>query len=148
MLRPRMLALIILLLPLQPAAAAVYKWVDDQGNVHYTQIPPPERKAQALSLPPPPPEDGAGSGEMLKEEMEAFNERQQAREKRAQERRQAEDEAARRQALCEQARANLQTLTSRGQVRILEGETTRMLSEEERQAEIAKARRQIEEFCR
>lgn len=140
------LVLAALLLAAQPVAAAIYKWVDEQGNVHYSQTPPLDREAQTLSA-PPPPGDGRGSAQSLKEKMEAFDERQEAREKSAQERKQAEDEAARRQALCEQARANLQTLTSRGQVRILEGETTRMLSEEERQAEIAKAREQIDQFC-
>lgn len=36
----------------------VYRWVDAQGNVHYTQTPPPgsKTKAKAVDITPPPPD--------------------------------------------------------------------------------------------
>lgn len=33
-----------------PAAARVYKWVDDDGSTHYSQNKPPDRQAQEMSL--------------------------------------------------------------------------------------------------
>lgn len=48
-------ALLALALAGGNAWAAMYKWVDDQGNVQYSQTPPPDRQAQTLKPPPPPP---------------------------------------------------------------------------------------------
>lgn len=36
-----------------PAAAKIYKWTDEQGNVHFSDEPPPEG-AEQLDLPPLP----------------------------------------------------------------------------------------------
>ena len=35
-------------------AAEVYRWVDDRGQVHYSQVPPPGRDAQAIGPPAAP----------------------------------------------------------------------------------------------
>ena len=46
----RVLLLAVLALPLSALAEAkVYRWVDAQGQVHYSQTPPPEIGAQAHS---------------------------------------------------------------------------------------------------
>jgi|GEM_PF-634040 len=39
----RMLALLLLVVPLTAAAQSVYRWVDEDGNVHYSQALPPEQ---------------------------------------------------------------------------------------------------------
>ena len=36
------------------AAAEVYRWVDDRGQVHYSQVPPPGRNAQPVGPSAPP----------------------------------------------------------------------------------------------
>lgn len=38
------------LLFMLPASAQVYRWVDEQGKVHYGDMPPPEENAQALTI--------------------------------------------------------------------------------------------------
>ena len=39
------------------AATPIYKWVDGQGKVHYTdRAPPPDSEGEALTLLPPPSE--------------------------------------------------------------------------------------------
>ncbi|MBM2830851.1 MAG: hypothetical protein HW411_1641, partial [Gammaproteobacteria bacterium] len=38
--------------------AAMYKWVDADGNVHYTQSPPPEGVESATIKPPPEVDTG------------------------------------------------------------------------------------------
>lgn len=40
---------LFLVLVAQPAQAKMYKWVDAQGNVHYTDTPPPESAGQGNS---------------------------------------------------------------------------------------------------
>ncbi len=48
---------------------------------------------------------------------------------------------------CTQAKTNLTSLTSRGQVTLKEGDLYRKLTEEERQDRIKTANQSIEEFC-
>jgi hypothetical protein len=51
---PSRVTLIALLVALFFVAGAVYKWVDDQGKVHYSDKPPPGREAQVVPLAPGP----------------------------------------------------------------------------------------------
>ena len=45
----------LLLAVLPPLAAAqAYRWVDEKGQVHYSQTPPPGKQAQPVGPPPPP----------------------------------------------------------------------------------------------
>jgi len=56
------LLLALILLPPDRAPAGVYKWVDGQGNVHFTDDPgrlPEGAKGEATYLPTPPPSSGA-----------------------------------------------------------------------------------------
>ena len=49
----RLLALLLLALPIA-AGAQVYRWKDKNGQVHYSQVPPPGAEARTLAPPPPP----------------------------------------------------------------------------------------------
>jgi Domain of unknown function (DUF4124) len=85
------------------AAAQVYRWVDEKGQVHYSQTPPPGRQAQAI-VPPPPPaaapnqdslnkslaDDRAGAGQRRDEAAKAA----QARTDREAQCRQAREQVA------------------------------------------------------
>ena len=51
---PGRATLIALLVALLFVAGAVYKWVDDQGNVHYSDKPPPGRESRLVTLTPGP----------------------------------------------------------------------------------------------
>ena len=52
-------SLLLAVLVSQPASAdTIYKWVDSEGQVTYSSIPPPGRiKAEIVALPPPPSEE-------------------------------------------------------------------------------------------
>jgi hypothetical protein len=157
MMRPRspvvaLSAILFLLLSLTltvtPSLAqdGMYRWVDEQGRVHYGQMPPSGVQAEQMRRASPPADQAAQ--ERLQREMEARDERQQ--QARSEEEVRAEQEASRRmrQENCERARSNLETLTSRGsRVTLREGDQYRMLDEEERQAMIERTRNQIREFC-
>jgi len=45
---------LILTLPLSASPQGVYKWIDDQGNVHYGDEPAPGHAAEAVALPEQP----------------------------------------------------------------------------------------------
>lgn len=44
-------------------AAVVYKWVDEQGTVHYGDCPPDESTAEQVPVAPPPPLEAVGEAE-------------------------------------------------------------------------------------
>jgi len=54
------------------ALAQVYRWVDDRGQVHYSQVPPPGRAAQPIGAPPPP--QAAPNQENLNQSLKEANE--------------------------------------------------------------------------
>ena len=51
--RRALLVLVAAALPLA-AHAQMYKWKDQYGQIHFTQLPPKDAKAEIISGPPPP----------------------------------------------------------------------------------------------
>ena len=51
---PNLLLALGLLLCAAPSSAQMYKWVDDKGVTHYSESPPPGRKAQQVQTTPSP----------------------------------------------------------------------------------------------
>lgn len=129
------------------AAAAMYKWVDEQGQVHYSQSPPLDQQSEKVKAPPPPPASAADEQSKLQQQIDDLEKRQEERAKAAESEQKSAEEAAAFKAACERAKSNLQALTSRGQVSLKDGDEYRVMTEEERQARIARAKRQIEEYC-
>jgi hypothetical protein len=65
------LAIVLAAAPLL-AAAQVYRWVDDRGQVHYSQVPPPGRDAQPIG--PPPAPQAAPNQDNLNQSLKDANE--------------------------------------------------------------------------
>ncbi|MCK5386610.1 MAG: DUF4124 domain-containing protein [Gammaproteobacteria bacterium] len=53
----RILLLTAIIIFASSASAGLYKWVDDEGNVHYSQKRPASQQFQRLKAPPPAPEN-------------------------------------------------------------------------------------------
>jgi Xaa-Pro aminopeptidase len=88
-----MLFLALAVMAASPADAQVYRWVDEDGNVHYTDSLPPERARDARRV---YSRDGSPIREVERAPTEAeLREREQRR--RLAEERQAEEREARRQ---------------------------------------------------
>ena len=127
----------------------MYKWTDDQGEVHYSQFPPSGGKAEKMQAPRPVPAAAADSAESdLQTQIKAMdkeNEEQLQGAKDAESR--AKIQKIRREN-CETANKNLTNLQRGGNVRYVgaNGEVIR-LSEEERQKRIEEANAQIKENC-
>ena len=133
-----------------PAADSqnMYKWTDDQGEVHYTQFPPPGRKTEKMQPPPPPAEPSTGSENDLQKQLDTIK---QQNDKQLQETKEADQRAEIqkiRKKNCETAHKNLVNLNRGGNVRYMgpSGEAIR-LTEEERQKRIDETNQQIKEYC-
>ncbi len=149
----RGLALTAVLVVMTSASSAagehgIYKWVDDNGTVHYSQTPPPDGKAQELKPAPGPADDPAAISGKLRKQVDEMEERlTEKREGAADAQQWAEIQKLRREN-CANARANLDKLQQGGNraYRTPDGEVVR-LTEEERQRRIDETNRQIQENC-
>lgn len=131
------------------AQAAMYKCVDAQDNVQYTQTPPPAGPCKELK-PGPPPQ----APEMAERQLQQLLERQResAKQHDVAAKKQEEDEhrQAQQARLCEQAKKQLAVLESRPGPRlgvVENGAVVRRMDEDERQNKLAETRKVIAEFC-
>ena len=153
-----------------PASAQMYKWVDANGKVQYSDKPPPSNiKTEKLRAPPPAPsapatgatagaakagtqkdKDAAKAGPNTPAEQEqAFRKRQaesaKAQEKQAQKDKDAGDRAEN----CKRAKAALANLELGGrQSRIDEKGERVFLDEQQITQETAKARQEVAAACK
>jgi hypothetical protein len=147
-----------------PAAADVYKWVDEAGEVHYSDQPPPPNAKVKEHVKAPAPAAGAPAAapaqpgnapastaapKSAAEQEMGFRIRQAEREKAEAERQAqlAEDETAR--GNCEQARNNLAGLQGRTRVTKYgpNGEII-YLTDEEIAAAMVEAQRAVDSWCK
>lgn len=127
-------------------AAAMYKWVDEQGNTHYTQTPP-NTDVEVETIKPPPKVDTKAAAKALEEQNKKVSDLREKRLTEAEEQEKAEKEQAEKQQKCQQAKARLASY-QRPRVNLENPDgTIRTVSEEERQAEIKKSKDYIEEIC-
>jgi len=129
--------------------AQIYKWTDADGNVHYTQTPPPGGMPAETLNPSTGIPSATGKKPSLAEELsdkqpdkEAVNkevEQQQAQPTAA--------EIAERKRKCENVRARLVSL-QRPRVSTVDESGNRVrLSEEQRQTQIKETKRLLKENC-
>ncbi len=128
--------------------AQVYSWKDADGKVHYGDRPPVERQAASRKLAPPPPVDAEAERKAFNErQMNAHEQRQQKQE--AVEKSESEQKRAAQYAdNCRQAKGNLAALEA-GQVDFIIGADgkRKALVGPARDAEVAKARKLVSEWC-
>jgi hypothetical protein len=131
-----------------PAAAQVYKWVDESGTTHYGERPPQDMKAKAVEqhMADPGPAAGKAAQPGWKEQDLEFRKRRiqagQMEEKNRQQ------EQSRREA-CTRTRYALARLNSAPRVYSLDEKGERVFqSDEERNASAARLEQQIAERCR
>lgn len=118
-----------------PLLAATYKWVDEKGNVHYTQTPPPGRKFDVLRDPAPVKQEPTGEAPANKDN--------EAAQKSA-----AEDKVTR-ETMCLESKERLTALENNaGKLVVKQSDgTMHKLSEEERQNYIKETTDRMKEIC-
>lgn len=132
--------------------AQVYKWVDQDGNIQYTDQPPPsgaavrdEQKMNIKTPLPTPMDSQARAGETLEEKMQAFKERRDS-EQEAEAKQQAE--AAENNKRCVSAQGQLKIFRESPRLTFPDGEGGIVYADDEmRQKKIAEAQKNIAAYC-
>ena len=142
-----------ILLATATVAAQVYKWVDKDGKVQYTDTPPPasatKTEAKKFDAPPASAPAAGAPGKSLADRAKDFDKRKaedaEKQKKAETEQKNADIKAAN----CKDAKANLAALESgRPMIRTTDAGEREVMSDEARQADIAKARKAAEESCK
>ncbi|HAO24154.1 MULTISPECIES: DUF4124 domain-containing protein [unclassified Methylophaga] len=128
--------------------ADAYKWIDDDGDVIYSQTPPVDKPYEKMGTPPPP----SMNPEAAKKQVESLIEAQKATDKaREEEQQKQQQEQLAAEALaenCRVAKYNLQQYQNNPGRRMMDaqGNVTRP-TEEERQQKISTLQQQVNQFC-
>ena len=140
---------IALLLSTTAHAGPVYKW-SEEGKVIYSQTPPaPGIEFEVVFQ----DETGANTSvaKVDASSSDSASSFEQRREERLQKKtdKQVQEESNKiKVENCAIATKNMESLTSRGQVTVKDGEIYRKLTEQERQAKIQETQEQVSEFCK
>lgn len=128
------------------AYAAMYKWTDAEGNVHYGEHPPTDRDVEIIK--PSAKVDSASGLRELRQQTIKANKLQQARESAADEKHNKAEYVAIKKDNCQQARTRLDKLKNTRRIKTVdaEGNVTRA-TVEEHQARIAAVSTQVDEWC-
>ena len=145
--RPALLIILLLTAPLS-LAGGIYKWIDENGQVQYTQTPPPNIPAERMKGAPPPADDPAAVRGDLQRQLDALDEQRAQRDKAFAEQKQKEENAQIRKQNCETARKNLAKLRRGGNNAYMtpEGEVVR-LTDDDRAKRIEDAKQGIKDNC-
>lgn len=141
-------ALIVLCVSAAPLEADVYRWVDEQGQVHFgdRSREQTERGTPSYSAPTAQQADPGQRMQKTRKLLDAYQaERRQTRDQKEKQRR--DDEA--RQRRCVVARDRLKRFQTYGAVYRLDKEGNRVyLSDEERAASLQRIRDQVAKYCK
>ncbi len=144
------ISLLLALLLAIDAFAGVYRWVDENGNVQFTDRPPPgAEESDELTIrsqgsaPESPPVDRKEARDRLLEQFQREREQKKAAaEKERQEKKQ-------RQKRCNYAKQLLTDYLEHGALyERLPNQERRYLTNQERDAEIARARADVKQWCK
>lgn len=130
------------------AQAQVYSWKDEHGRIHYGDRPPPAQQRDARRLTGSPPVDAHAERKAFLEREMAEAEKRKAGQEQARQKQESQGEEQKRMENCRRAQANLEGIES-GQIRFVMGEDGQMrgLDGKVRDAEIAKARQIVNDWC-
>ena len=141
-----------ILLATATVAAQVYKWVDKDGKVQYSDTPPPATatKTEARRVDAPPVAASvAAPAKSLQDRAKDYDKRKTDVAEKAKKSETDQQKAEIDAANCSDARAALRQLeTGRPITRTSETGSREYLDDEARQAEMTKARKSIEGFCK
>jgi hypothetical protein len=132
-----------------PDAAALYKWVDEKGVTHYTEEPPPDRKATKVEIKPSPSTPRvADSPEDWKQREYEFRKKRLDKEQAEEaEKARSERDVAGRRNRCLRAQRALNVLQGGPVYRTNERGERVYLEDKERAKETEEWREQVRENC-
>ncbi|MDH5485535.1 MAG: DUF4124 domain-containing protein [Gammaproteobacteria bacterium] len=145
MIHKTILISLLLLLPLS-VPAAIYKWVDAQGNTHYDQEKPLEVDAEKIKLAPSP----AGSTSTYsKPSLKPREDKNAASEDNVDDAQSKEMIPKKERAkLCARAKETLKKISEAGRVRTKNKDgSTQVMSEQQKQDRINQEKKAVKQHC-
>lgn len=140
-------ALMLCCLAMSVQAGGVYKWVDQDGNVHFGDQPTDGNAAQIAQPKTQVPADPAYQ-ERLQRQKQYLEARQEEHEQAKQKAAEEKTQKAERHAKCQKAKEQLAYLEAHTRLYAsLPNGEQKFLSAVERETELAKMRQQVAEFC-
>ncbi len=132
------------------AVAGIYKWVDDDGKVHYSETRPTGQAAKKMRVPTRIPKDNSTykrpsfkTDKNDEEKADAKNQQDKARQQ--EDKGLSAEEKAKR---CARARQVLETLSAGDRVRQKDAEgNISVLTEEQKQERIGREKKKINRYC-
>lgn len=138
---------LLLLVAVSAARAEIYRWVDEQGNVHYGDRPA-GRSAESVDVAPGPARDPEAARRRARQRklLDVMEEEQQIERRQEQ---QAQAERKERERKCRIARDRLDGYRRANVLYDYDASgNRRYLDDTERERAMAEARRAVEHWCR
>ena len=127
--------------------AEMYKWLDADGNTHYTQHPPPAG-IEGKTIKPPPKVNSETARKLLENRQKHLNQLRDDRNKSVDTQMKAQQEDDNQRAACEQAKASLASF-QRPRVNLLDKDgNSRRATEEERLSKLATSQEAVNKLCK
>lgn len=142
----RCLLALLLLTCTTPAWAQTYRWVDERGQVHYSQVPPRHGRFEVIGAPAPPA--AAPNQDALNKSLQDAVNRAPLEREEAERKVRLEQERANQ---CQQARDGLAQIDSQPAQRLVKTNpdgTESRVSEDEYAARRAELERAVSDRCR
>jgi len=136
--------------------SGVYKWVDEQGNVHYSQQRPSNVQAERMNVQNYAPEDTSSYKRPGSKTDAEDNKAQTADDKNKtsdtetpEKKPESKADKKRRLAACAQARKNLATMQSVGRIRSKDKDgNASYISQQQKEAKMQQSRDLISKYCK
>lgn len=143
--RFRILTLFFCLFPVI-ATAEIYKWVDEQGQVHYSQNRPVDQQVETIKGPSKVDTEAAQKAlQERRDKLNAIDEERAEENKKAAE---AEKQAQANKERCNAALEAMARLRSQNRMQYINEEGERaFMTEEQRQQRLEEAQKAVEESC-
>lgn len=128
--------------------AVVYKWVDEQGQTHFSQMPPEQAEVEVIKTTPAPSVDTGKAQQEIDDLIKQQAKNDKIKQEQLKEQQLKAEQAKIKAENCTKAQQNLTTYQNNPGRRMTdaEGNVTRP-SEEDRQETINKLKQSVSEFC-
>jgi hypothetical protein len=128
--------------------AGLYKWVDEEGNVHFGDQPPEPQIAQSIDIKPAPKADPLYS-ERLRKQQNFLEQRQEDREERQKTEAKQKQQRNEEQQLCQKAKNELTRFEPRGRIYVPRPDGNHYyMDDNEKQAYLTELRRKVKMYCK
>lgn len=146
-----LLALTTLLVFSAPASAEMYRWVDAQGKVHYSDQPPAEKSksSKTLNIPNQPAAPTAASPKSWQEKELDYKKRQAAATESETKKKKDADDAKAKFENCDKAKKALKTLEDGGRINTYDDKGNRsVMNDAQRTKAMDDAKKSVSEWCK